>query len=124
MRNIISQQFSSDLGWPLSRQRTLIEPVDVKPALRKQPRAALLYEDVRVAESGDHQAALSNVDRKVVRQGVGLPRASIARQREYRALPDEVHRGGVLVQVVEDGRERRAGVKLLRRSASLYSACL
>ena len=50
-----------------------------------------------------------------MRQGVGLSRCSVARQREDRALADEVHRRGVLVQVVEDGRERRAGVKLLGR---------
>jgi hypothetical protein len=37
------------------------------------------------------------VDGEVMRQAISLPRASISRQRQYCALSDEVHRGGVLV---------------------------
>ena len=50
----------------------------------------------------------------MVRQGVGLPRGSIAGQGENRALSDEMHGGCVLVKIVEDRRKRRARVELLR----------
>jgi hypothetical protein len=49
-----------------------------------------------------------------MRKGVGLPRGSIFRQRKDCALSDKVHRGGVLVQLVEDRSNGLARVKLLR----------
>src|SRR4029077_20275205 len=48
-------------------------------------------------------------------QGVGLSRASVAGQSENRGLSDEVHGGGVLVQVRENWSERLARVQFLRR---------
>src|ERR1700730_11907053 len=47
-----------------------------------------------------------------MRQAVGFPGASVLRQRENRALSDEVGGGVVLIQLGEDRRERLARVQL------------
>ena len=91
-----------------------LQPVDVEQALGKQPRPVDLCEGVEVAEIGDHQASLFAIDREVMRNAVGFARGAIAVQREDRALSDEMHGGGVLVQVGEDRSERLARVQLLR----------
>ena len=84
----------------------LLQPVDVERALRKQPYPADLHELVRVAQSGNHQAPLSTVDREVMCQGVGLSCGSVGGQRQDRALSDEVRGRVVLVQVCEDSASR------------------
>jgi hypothetical protein len=49
-----------------------------------------------------------------MRDAVGFARGAIAFQRGDGALPDEMHRRGVLVQVGEDRSERLTRVQLLR----------
>jgi hypothetical protein len=61
------------------RQCALLQPIDVEPALRKQPRAVHLHERVEIAERDEHQASLSTVDSDVMRQAVSFPGASVAR---------------------------------------------
>ena len=89
-------------------------PVDEEQALRKQPCAVRLCERVEVTERGDHQAALSTIDRDVVRQAVGFAGGLVARQREDGALSDEVRSGVVPVQLGENRSERLACVEPLR----------
>ena len=48
-----------------------------------------------------------------MREAVGFPGPPVARQREDRALADEVRGGLVLVQLREDGSERFPRVQLL-----------
>ena len=77
-------------------------------ALREQPRAVDLHERVEIAERRDHQTSLAAVDRDVMRQAVRFAGRSFVRQREDRALPDEVRRRIVLVQVCEHRSKRLA----------------
>jgi len=46
-------------------------------------------------------------------QAVRLAGAFVGYQAENRALAEEVHRGGILVQICKDWSERLAGVQFL-----------
>src|SRR5436190_24368749 len=96
-----------------SGQGALLDPVDVKLALRKQPLAVCLDERIVVAERRDHKPPLCTVDGEVMRERVRLPRRAIIRQSKNRALSDKMHRGGVFVQIVEHRSERLARMQLL-----------
>ena len=54
-------------------QRALLDPVDVKPALREQPRAIHFGKGVEVAQRRDHQSAVIAVDGELMGETVGLP---------------------------------------------------
>jgi hypothetical protein len=75
--------------------------------------SADLHERVEVAERGEHQTPPSTIDRDVMRQAVGFPGGSVARQREDRALSDQVRSRVVLVQRCEDWSKRLARVQIL-----------
>src|ERR1700733_7971804 len=50
-----------------------------------------------------------------MRQTISVSSALVSRQAKDRTLPDEVHGGGVLVQICKNWSERLARVQLLRR---------
>jgi hypothetical protein len=54
-----------------SRQCALLDPVDVKPALREEPGAVHFGKGVEVAKGRDHQSAVIAVDGEVVGETVG-----------------------------------------------------
>src|SRR5713101_1958942 len=95
------------------RECALVYPVDMEETLREQPDAVPLHEGVEVAQRGDHEAPLPTVEGDVMRQAVDFPGASVAREREDRALADEVRGGLVFVQLREHGSERFPRVQLL-----------
>ena len=91
--------------WPAaqgSSQGSFLQPVYVEQALGKEPRSIDLRESVKVAERGDHQAALSGVRHDVMREAVGFPCGAITVERKDGALSNEMRRGIVPVQVRED----------------------
>src|SRR3954447_9932518 len=90
---------------PLRTEHARLGPVEVEPALVEQPGAVVLEKGVPVAERRDHQLALAVLRVHVVSEAVGLARGPIAIELD-RALPVEVHRRLVRVEVLEDRRER------------------
>src|ERR1700679_1075672 len=96
-----------------SSQRTLLNPVNVEQALRKQPRTVRLLKGVIVSEVGHHEASFFTLHREMVRYAVSLSGGSTARQREDGALSNEVHRRIVFVQVREDGSQFLARAQFL-----------
>src|ERR1700745_1013225 len=97
----------------LSCQYALLDPVNVKQALRKRPFAVYLHKRVVIAERSNHQMSLSTFDSEVMGHAISFPCASIAGQREDRRLSKDVHGGGILVQVCEHRSECLARVHLL-----------
>ena len=95
-------------------QRTLLNPVNIEQALGKQPLTVRLHEGVFVAKVGHHETTLIIFHCEMVRYALSLPDGSIACEREDGALPNEVHRRIVFVQVREDGSELLARVQFLR----------
>src|SRR6266702_1309751 len=118
-RTLHHQQFSWPSGWSSSCESALLDPVDIELSLGKKPRSVDLHESIQVAERGDHQAALSTLGCHMMRQAISLACASILRQREDGALPDEVRGGVVFVQFGEHWRQRLARMQLLRRRGIL-----
>ena len=87
-------------------------------ALGEPPRPVCLDEDVLIPKRGGHHPALAVVRVHVVREAVGLPRRTAPVER-HRALPVEVHRDLVRVQVVEHGRQRIAAMQIVGRVGAL-----
>ena len=89
----------------LSWQGAFLQPVDIEPPFRKQPCAVDLYERIKVAKIGNHQAPLFGLDFDVMRNAVGFPGASVVRQGRDSILSNKVHGGVVLIKIGEDRTE-------------------
>src|SRR5246500_3369375 len=87
----------------LSCQYALLDPVNVKQALRKRPFTVYLHKCVVIAERSNHQLSLFTFDSEVMRHAISFPCASIAGEREDRRLSKKVHGGSVLVQIGKTG---------------------
>src|ERR1700756_3800034 len=98
----------------LSCQYALLDPVNVKQALRKRPFAVYLHKCVVIAERSNHQLSLSTFDSEVMGHAISFPCASIAHQREDRRLSKEMHGGSVLVQIGKHWSKLLARVQFLR----------
>src|ERR1700757_2145607 len=98
----------------LSCQCALLDPVNVKQALRKRPFAVYLHKCVVIAERSNHHLSLSTFDSEVMGYAISFPCASIAGQREDRRLSEEVHGGSVLVQIRKHWSKLLARVQFLR----------
>src|SRR5258708_27200623 len=86
----------SGVGW------ASFGPVDHQLALGKQPRAVgLPGELIQIADVRDHQGALAISVVQVMGDRVRLARGPVSVEH-YRALPVEIHRCLVRIQVVEN----------------------
>src|SRR3954464_7968103 len=101
-----------------SLDRARLCPIQVQPALGKQPRALFLDEGVAIAKVRDHELAHALLRVDVVRQTVGVPRRRISVERD-RALAVEVHRRFVRVEVLEHRRKGLPAMKVVGRIRSL-----
>src|SRR6201987_2980844 len=104
----------------LSCQYALLDPVNVKQALRKRPFAVYLHKCVVIAERSNHQLSLCTFDSEVMGHAISFPCASIAGQREDRRLSEEVHGGSVLVQILKHWSKLLARVQFLRWIGMLW----
>src|ERR1700758_264070 len=101
-------------GSSLSCQNALLDPVNVKQALRKRPFTVYLHKCVVIAERSNHQLSLFTFDCEVMGYAISFPCASIAGQREDRRLSKEVHGGSVLVQIGKHSSKLLVRAQFLR----------
>src|SRR5487761_446187 len=99
-------------------------PLDHQLALGEQPGAVgLPGELIQIANERHHQGALTTYLVQVMGDAVRLTCGTVPVDH-YGALPVEMHRRLIGIQVVEDGRQRLPAVQLLSRLVRAVRVCV